>query len=317
MKRLFLATLLALLSYGVLAQPFFRDQPTGIGSTPTFGGIKLGTSSDLQLTRKGAGQLLISGDGTGATTNAGWIAGYFGATGESGLWSSTLTPSSTNFSVWTNGSATKINGPSGTIELRASNAIVLTVGASSITAAQPLGVAAITGNTSIDSSAAANLVLKYNGVSTLTVGAANTPVTIAGLTTGTNADTLCLSSGGVVLIQAAACTISSLRFKENVAPYQGRALDTVRHLYPISFTMRVDRPNADWNYDKPQVGLAAENVADVLPLAAIYEQDGATPKSYRQEAVIAVLVKAVQELSDRLRQLEGIQDASATLAASR
>lgn len=158
---------------------------------------------------------------------------------------------------------------------------------------------------SIDSGGASNLVLKYNGVSTVTIGAANTPITVAGLTTGTNADTLCLSAGGVILIQAAACTISSLRFKEKVKQYSDGALDIIRKLNPITFKMKnADKPNADWNYDKPQVGLAAEDVAKVVPLAAIYEQDGKTPKSYRQEALIAVLTKGMQELVGRLEKVE-------------
>lgn len=157
----------------------------------------------------------------------------------------------------------------------------------------------------IDSGAAANLVLSYNGTPTLTIGAANTPLTVAGLTTGTNADTLCLSAGGVILIQAAACTISSLRFKEAVRQYKETALDIIRKLNPITFKMKnADKPNADWNYDKVQVGLAAEDVAKVVPLAAIYEQDGKTPKSYRQEALIAVLTKGMQELMGRLEKVE-------------
>ena len=50
---------------------------------------------DVYLTRYGAKQLMISGDGVGATTNAGVIAGYAGSSGYSGIWNSATTPSTT------------------------------------------------------------------------------------------------------------------------------------------------------------------------------------------------------------------------------
>jgi len=37
---------------------------------------------------------------------------------------------------------------------------------------------------------------------------------------------------------------------------------------------------------------------------AIYEDDGVTPKSYRQEAVIATLIGAIRQLHARLNTLE-------------
>ncbi len=129
-----------------------------------------------------------------------------------------------------------------------------------------------------------------------TIKAAN--ATLTGLSTGTNADFLCLSAGGVVLLQTTACTISSMRFKENIFPVDDHdALSIVEQLRPIAFNMRAgERPNPDPNFAKRQLGLTAENVAAVDPRMAIYEDDEVTPKSYRQEAVIAALVGAVREL---------------------
>lgn len=128
----------------------------------------------------------------------------------------------------------------------------------------------------------------------------NAAFKLTGITTGTNADTMCKAADGTVLIQAAACTISSLRFKMDVAPYRGGALATLAKLEPISFRMRPsDPPNPDANADRPQIGLSAENVAAIEPRCAIYEPDGVTPKSYRQECLIGVLVAAVQELARR------------------
>ncbi len=140
--------------------------------------------------------------------------------------------------------------------------------------------------------------LTWTFPSTAAVTMASATVKLTGVTTGTNADTLCLSATGVVLIQAAACTISSARFKENFWPIDNHyALSIVDRLNPIEFNMRPDdRPNPDINFARPQIGLTAENVAAVDPRMAIYEDDGVTPKSYRQEAVIAALVGAVRDL---------------------
>jgi hypothetical protein len=71
----------------------------------------------------------------------------------------------------------------------------------------------------------------------------------------------------------------------------------VGQLDPVAFNMMLgERTNADPNFAKRQLGLTAENVAAVDPRMAIYEDDGVTPKSYRQEGIIAALVGAVREL---------------------
>lgn len=63
----------------------------GIGLIDT-----LGNTSDLRLTRYSPKQLMISGDGTGDSTNAGWVLGYGGSTGESVLVASTRRASAAN-----------------------------------------------------------------------------------------------------------------------------------------------------------------------------------------------------------------------------
>ena len=90
-------------------------QGLAVGDSPTFAGLKIGSAQDIHLTRYAAKQLMISGDGTGATTNAGWILGYFGGSGESGLWSSTVTPSSSNYLLYSNstGASVFVNAASG------------------------------------------------------------------------------------------------------------------------------------------------------------------------------------------------------------
>lgn len=146
----------------------------------------------------------------------------------------------------------------------------------------------------------------------MTVGGASTfsnaAIKMTGITTGTNADTVCLKSDGTLLIQAASCTISSRRFKENIFPLTRHdGLDIIMAFKPVEFNMISDptRPNPDRaNFARTQVGLIAEDVEKVDRRLAIYEADGVTPKSYRQEAVIATLVKAVQELEQQVKTLQ-------------
>lgn len=149
-------------------------------------------------------------------------------------------------------------------------------------------------NVASDSGATNNFAAQFDG-----------GVNLLNQTTGTNADFLCLSSGGKVLVQTSACTISSMRFKENIHFYANDALPQIEALRPVTFTMKPnDMPNADINFDRKQIGLIAEEVEKVNPLLAIYEQDGKTPKSYRQESVIALLVKGLQEEQAEIESLK-------------
>jgi hypothetical protein len=133
---------------------------------------------------------------------------------------------------------------------------------------------------------------------------ATTSIYLPNLTTGTNADFLCLTAGKVMVLQSSACTISSLRFKEHVVNFKADALSRISALEVASYNMKPnDRPNPDPNYGTRQIGLIAENIAKVLPECAIYENDMKTPKSYRQECVIAMLVKGEQELMTQNRLL--------------
>ena len=61
-------------------------------------------TTDGFITRYAAKQLMISGDGTGATTNTGLILGYQGTSGYGALWASSLVPTTSNYAL-TQGSA--------------------------------------------------------------------------------------------------------------------------------------------------------------------------------------------------------------------
>lgn len=128
-------------------------------------------------------------------------------------------------------------------------------------------------------------------------------ITFPGVTTGANTDFVCMSAGGVLTLQTSACTISSLRFKENVKDMEGSAESSIDKLRVASFQMK-DTNNKDPNARSKQIGLIAENIAQVAPECAIYEDDMKTPKSYRQECVIALLVKATQEQAKEIAELK-------------
>ena len=128
-------------------------------------------------------------------------------------------------------------------------------------------------------------------------------ITFSGVKTGTNADFVCMSAGGVLTLQTSACTISSLRFKENVEDMEGSAEPSIDKMRVASFQMK-DTNNKDPNARSKQIGLIAENIAQVAPECAIYEDDMKTPKSYRQECVIALLVKATQEQAKEIAELK-------------
>ena len=128
-------------------------------------------------------------------------------------------------------------------------------------------------------------------------------VIFSGVRTGTNTDFVCMSAGGVLTLQTSACTISSLRFKENVEDMEGSAEPSINKMRVASFQMK-DTNNKDPNARSKQIGLIAENIAEVAPECAIYEDDMKTPKSYRQECVIGLLVKAIQEQAKEIAELK-------------
>lgn len=171
------------------------------------------------------------------------------------------------------------------------------------------GAAACTGATvNYSSTASTTGALCANAVDALsftsTLVTSLVTLNLASVTTGTNADFLCIASGGNVLIQSSACTISSRRFKQNIIDVRSSVLPEIGSMEVASFQMKPrDKPNADPNFGAKQVGLIAENVAHVAPECAIYEDDMQTPKSYRQECVIALLVKASQEQQHEIESL--------------
>lgn len=109
---------------------------------------KLGSSNDVVLTRYAAKKLMISGDGVGATTNAGWIVGNYGSA-EGGLWSSVVVPAANNYAIVASSVNTYINaGAGGAVRLMSANAEKFNVGSVLNTSANPLSITDATDSSS-------------------------------------------------------------------------------------------------------------------------------------------------------------------------
>ena len=98
-------------------------------------------------------------------------------------------------------------------------------------------------------------------------------------------------------------TASSQRFKENIIDWNASGLDTILALKPKTFTYKEDY------YSQPErqfLGLIAEEVAEVSPLLADFKnEDGSGEvENVRYATIVVPLIKAIQELEARIKQLE-------------
>jgi hypothetical protein len=98
-------------------------------------------------------------------------------------------------------------------------------------------------------------------------------------------------------------TASSLRYKENINDWNESGLDTILALKPKTFTYKADYYK---NPDLVMLGLIAEEVAEVSPFLAEYENEDRTGQveNVRYATIVVPLIKAVQELEARIKQLE-------------
>ena len=86
---------------------------------------------------------------------------------------------------------------------------------------------------------------------------------------------------------------SSLRYKSNVAPLAG-ALEAVESLRGVSF---------DWKATGRQdIGLIAEEVAEVIPAVVAFDDQGAQGVDYA--SLTALLIEAVKEQQQQIRELQ-------------
>ena len=98
-------------------------------------------------------------------------------------------------------------------------------------------------------------------------------------------------------------TASSIRFKENINNWNGNGLDTILALKPKIFTYK------ESYYKYPEVkmlGLIAEEVAEVCPYLADYENEDRTGQveNVRYANIVVPLIKAIQEMNQTITSLQ-------------
>lgn len=100
---------------------------------------------------------------------------------------------------------------------------------------------------------------------------------------------------------------SSIRFKEDVEDLGTEEnWDKLRSLKPRTFRWNrevAERSSLDYETQIPEPGFIAEEVHEVAPDMTLYDAEG-DPIVYREKSMLAMLVKAVQDIDNRLGALE-------------
>jgi hypothetical protein len=117
----------------------------------------------------------------------------------------------------------------------------------------------------------------------------NRTVTIGQLGSTPSAIHVCLDAGNTFT----QCS-SSLRFKDHVVPFNN-GLDLVRQLQPIKFT---------WKHNgTPDLGLGAEDVAEVEPLLVTYNNEGRI-QGVKYDQLNVILINAIKQQQEQIEQLQ-------------
>ena len=100
---------------------------------------------------------------------------------------------------------------------------------------------------------------------------------------------------------------SSIRFKEDVEDVETEENWTkLRALKPRTFRWNEEvatNSGLDYETQTPELGFIAEEVHEAAPDATLYDSEG-DPIVYREKSMLAMLVKAVQDIDKRLGALE-------------
>ena len=100
---------------------------------------------------------------------------------------------------------------------------------------------------------------------------------------------------------------SSIRFKEDVEDVETEDNWTkLRALKPRTFRWNEEvatHSGMDYETQVPELGFIAEEVHEAAPDATLYDENG-DPIVYREKSMLAMLVKAVQDIDERLGALE-------------
>ncbi len=153
-------------------------------------------------------------------------------------------------------------------------------------------------------------IMNKNGSNTISIPTGTTSVvivgglTVTGVVSGGAGDTAaCLTTAANQLTDAGAssCIVSSLRYKSNWHSLPDDALVKVLRLTPGAFYYTNDPSKVE------RIGLNAENMQTIEPRLVFYETDGpdrGKPRGVGYEETVALLVKAIQELTARLEAVE-------------
>jgi len=107
------------------------------------------------------------------------------------------------------------------------------------------------------------------------------------------------STGLITYDNSSTCLVSSAKYKNSIAAWKTSALTLINKLVPVTFSYNTNLGMAPGT----RLGLIAEDVAKVIPNAAL--PNATAPDKIDPMAIIAVLVKAVQELQIEINTLRG------------
>jgi hypothetical protein len=99
---------------------------------------------------------------------------------------------------------------------------------------------------------------------------------------------------GDVEVQGTFTESSSIRFKENIKPLEP-ALGKVEQLKPVTYNKI--------GVVEEEIGLIAEEVAELFPEVVTYNEEGLV-SGVQYQRLSVILLKAVQELTERVNKLE-------------
>jgi hypothetical protein len=99
---------------------------------------------------------------------------------------------------------------------------------------------------------------------------------------------------GNVIVQGTFTESSSIKFKENITPLEP-SLEKVNQLEPVNYNKV--------GVEVKEIGLIAEQVATLFPEVVTYNNDG-EPEGIQYQRLSVILLKAVQELTERVNKLE-------------
>lgn len=111
---------------------------------------------------------------------------------------------------------------------------------------------------------------------------------------------------GTAYATGAAGSLSDRRHKDDITPLAMDGLETVAKLNPVSFTWKDVK---DKGMEGTQFGFIAQEVEEVIPEMVMTQDDEDQTKAMKNDMLLPVLVKAIQELKAENEQLRARLDA--------